>query len=98
MHGVSGDGRSFNPLDRQDIFFDLSIDHGKEIGMAVVVDGYRFDQFFILEQDPGPVVAGITGAEFSAEDGLLVKGFPGGLAMIMGAMAGLDETQAFDEA
>jgi len=44
------------------------------------------------------VVAGITGAEFSAEDGLLVKRSPGGLAVVMRAMAGPDKAQAFDEA
>ena len=66
--------------------------------MTVLVCGYRFYQFFILEQDAGSVVAGITGAEHSGEDGLLVKWSPGGLTVIMGAVAGLDKTQAFYKA
>jgi len=39
-----------------------------------------------------------TGAEHSGEDGLLVKWSPGGLTVIMGAVAGLDKTQAFYKA
>jgi hypothetical protein len=33
--------------------------------MATVVDVYRSDQFFILEQDTGAVIAGIAGGEVS---------------------------------
>jgi len=89
--------RSFNDFDRQDIFFYLSIEDGDVIGMTTVVDGYRFDQFFILEQDTGAVIAGIAGGEVSAEHLLSIEGFAAGFAMIMRAMAGFDKAQAIDQ-
>ena len=65
--------------------------------MAILIGGYGFDQFFILEQDAGAIVAGIASGEPSAEYLLLVEGFAAGFTVVVRAVAGLDKAEAIDQ-
>lgn len=65
--------------------------------MAVFVEGEGSGVFFVLEDNACLVVAGVAGLQLSGEEGCDVKGFAGGFAMVVGAMAVGQEAEAVDD-
>lgn len=78
-------------------FLYLPIGNRYEPGVAILIGGYRLDQFFIFEEDTGTIITGIARGEAAAEDFLLVEGFAAGLAMVVRAVTGLDKAEAIDQ-
>ena len=65
--------------------------------MAILIQGKGVFVLFVLKEDTGFVVAGVAGLHLTGEEGGDIERFAGGLAMVVGAMAVGQESQAIDD-